>query len=244
MKQNNRVAMVTGAASGIGKAVAELLASHHYDLCLVDLNAEKLFALKEQLESAVNVIAFAGDLTQPSFVKTVVDEIEQHFGRLDFAFNNAGIASQPQLIADLDIDTWHKVMDVNINSVYYCMHYQIPLMLKNQAGSIVNTSSILGMVGNKGSAAYVASKHAVTGLSKAAALDYADANIRVNSVHPGFIETPLISHIDHATLIAKHPLGRLGTAEEVAALVYFLLSDQAQFITGAQYLIDGGYTTQ
>lgn len=124
------------------------------------------------------------------------------------------------------------------------MHYQIPLMLKNDGGAIVNMSSMLGLIATKNRAPYVTSKHAVTGMSKAVALDYADQNIRVNSVHPGYIETPLIVHIDHDALAKKHPVGRLGKAEEVAALVSFSFSDEAKFITGSQYVIDGGYSIQ
>lgn len=241
---NQRVAMITGAASGIGKAVACIMADQPYRLCLIDFNEQELHTLQAQLQDKTEIIAMCGDVTDASFIHTAINEIEKKFGRLDYVLNNAGMTSAAKSIVDLEFEEWHRVMNVNVHSIYYCLHYQIPLMLKTGGGSIVNTSSMLGLIGTKNRAAYVASKHAVTGLTKAAALDYAAENIRVNSVHPGYIETPLIAHIDSEMLAAKHPVGRLGTAEEVAALVKFLWSDEAKFITGSQYVIDGGYSIQ
>lgn len=244
-KQNTPcVAMITGAASGIGKAVAIELAKQGCRLCLVDLNLDHLIQLQTQLSAQCDIIVYQGDVTDMDFIKSVVEAIDQKFGQLNYAFNNAGMTSQAKGIADLQALEWQRVMDVNVNSFYYCMHYQVPLMLKTGRGSIVNMASMLGLIATKNRAAYVTSKHAVTGLTKAVALDYADQNIRVNSIHPGYIETPLIAHIDQQTLIAKHPVGRLGAPEEVAALVSFLLSDHAKFITGSQYVIDGGYSIQ
>ena len=244
MKMKNKVAMITGAASGIGREVAIRLAQEGCQLCLVDLNQVLLAQLQQELSELSSVMTCVGDVTDHHFIQGVINKIEQHFGRLDLALNNAGITTAANAVADVTIDEWHKVMNINVHSLYYCMHYQIPLMLKNGGGAIVNMSSMLGLIATKNRAPYVTSKHAVTGMSKAVALDYADQNIRVNSVHPGYIETPLIAHIDHESLAKKHPVGRLGTAEEVAALVRFLLSDEAQFITGAQYVIDGGYSVQ
>lgn len=244
MTMQNKVAMITGAASGIGREVAIRLAGEGCKLCLVDLNADPLAKLEQELSGLTSLITCIGDVTDHHFIQTVINQIEQHFGRLDLALNNAGITTAANAVADVAIDEWHKVMNINVNSLYYCMHYQVPLMLKNDGGSIVNMSSMLGLIATKNRAPYVTSKHAVTGMSKAVALDYADQNIRVNSVHPGYIETPLIAHIDHQALAKKHPVGRLGKAEEVAALVSFLFSDEAQFITGSQYVIDGGYSIQ
>ncbi|AXY57613.1 SDR family oxidoreductase [Acinetobacter chinensis] len=244
MTMKNKVAMITGAASGIGLAVAEQLAAQQCQLCLVDQNADALEALAEILGKQVKVITFTGDLSQADFVENVVVQIEQQFGRLDYALNNAGVTSPAQPLHELTLETWNSVLGVNLNSVFYGLKAQIPLMLKSGGGAVVNTSSMLGLVATQNRAAYVTSKHAVTGLTKAAALDYAQQNIRVNSVHPGYIETPLISHIDQQMLIQKHPIGRLGTPQEVAELICFLLSEQASFITGAQYVIDGGYTIQ
>lgn len=244
MDKQKKVAMITGAASGIGREVAIRLAKEGCHLCLVDLNELLLQQLEQELSQVTSIVTYTGDVTNHTFIQHTVEDIAQKFERLDMALNNAGVTTTTNTIADVSIDEWHRVMNVNINSLYYCMHYQTPLMLKNQGGSIVNMSSMLGLVATKNRAAYVTSKHAVTGMTKAVALDYAEQNIRVNSVHPGYIETPLIAHIDHALLASKHPVGRLGKAEEVAALIGFLFSDEAKFITGSQYVIDGGYSIQ
>lgn len=244
MKLQNKVAMITGAASGIGREVAVHLAREGCQLCLVDLDVVQLAQLEQELSELTTLMTYIGDVTDHHFIQGVIDTIELKFGRLDLALNNAGVTTADNAVADVAIDEWHKVININVNSLYYCMHYQIPLMLKNDGGSIVNMSSMLGLIATKNRAPYVTSKHAVTGMSKAVALDYADQSIRVNSVHPGYIETPLIAHIDHKILAKKHPVGRLGKAEEVAALVCFLFSDEAKFITGSQYVIDGGYSIQ
>ncbi|WP_353142174.1 SDR family NAD(P)-dependent oxidoreductase [Acinetobacter pragensis] len=246
MKYNfeNKVAMITGAGSGIGQAASLLLASYGCNLCLVDLNEENLSQTKARIKQDVEILIKVGDVTDTVFLKQCVDVIDDKFKRLDFAFNNAGMASAALSIADLEIEMWNKQINVNLNSIFYCMHYQIPLMLKTGGGAIVNTSSILGTVAARNRSAYIAAKHGVTGLSKAAALDYADQNIRVNSIHPGYIETPLIAHFDTAEIERKHPMQRLGKASEIAELVSFLLSGDASFVTGANYAIDGGYVTQ
>ncbi|MBP8063394.1 MAG: SDR family oxidoreductase [Acinetobacter sp.] len=244
MNKLNKVAMITGAASGIGREVAVRLAKDGCKLCLVDISEVLLKELESELSKVTQVIINVGDVADASFIKNTIQQIDESFGQLDFALNNAGVTTVANPVADIAIDEWHRIMNINVNSLYYCMHYQIPLMLKSKGGSIVNMSSMLGLIATKNRAPYVTSKHAVTGMSKAVALDYADQNIRVNSVHPGYIETPLIAHIDHDFLAAKHPVGRLGKAEEVAALVSFLFSSEAQFITGSQYVIDGGYSIQ
>lgn len=240
----NKVAMVTGAGSGIGQAASILLAKYGCKLCLIDINQNHLAETVRLIGSHVDILLQVGDVSNVEFMQSCIEQIDQHFSGLDFAFNNAGIASPVKSIADLSIETWHKQIDVNLNSIFYCLHFQIPLMLKNGGGSIVNTSSILGTVATQNRAAYITAKHGVTGLSKAAALDYAQQNIRVNSIHPGYVETPLIRQVHTEEIQIKHPIQRLGTVDEVANLVIFLLSDQASFITGANYAIDGGYTTQ
>jgi NAD(P)-dependent dehydrogenase (short-subunit alcohol dehydrogenase family) len=170
------------------------------------------------------------------------------YGGLDVAVNHAGIGGPLAPTGEYPLDGWRKVIDINLNGVFYGLRYQIPAMLARGGGAIVNVASILGAVGTAGSPAYVAAKHAVVGLTKAAAVEYATRGLRINSVGPGYITTPLVtSSLDEATLKALtnlHPVQRLGTSEEVAALIVFLASDAASFITGSYHMVDGGYTAQ
>ncbi len=202
----NKVAMVTGAGSGIGQAVSILLAKHGCKLCLIDINQVQLDETVGLIGSQTDILIQVGDVSNIEFIQSCIEQIDQKFSDLDFVFNNAEIASPVKSIADLSIATWHKQMDVNLNSIFYCLHFQIPLMLKNGDSSIVNTSSILGTVATENRAAYITAKHGVTGLSKAAALDYAQQNIRVNSIHPGYVETPLIRNVQTEATRSKHPI--------------------------------------
>ena len=242
-----RTAIVTGAASGIGKAIALGLGAEGANVVVNDLKIESAQAVADEIAAAGgSAIAIAGDVGNPDDVKATVEAAVRRFGALHLAVNNAGIGGPLGLLADIDIADYKKRMDVNLHSVFYGMYYQIPAMLKAGGGSIVNMSSILGVVGSSTAVPYVAAKHGVSGMTKAAALGYADKGIRVNSVHPGYIDTPLLEALPkpaYDALVGLHPVGRLGTPEEVSALVLFVLSDQASFITGSQYLVDGGYTT-
>jgi NAD(P)-dependent dehydrogenase (short-subunit alcohol dehydrogenase family) len=188
------------------------------------------------------------DVSRPDAVEAMVAAAIESFGRLDIAVNNAGIGGEAAPVGDYTIEGWNRVININLNGVFYCMRYEIPRMLETGGGVIVNMASILGTVGFAMSSAYVAAKHGVLGLTKTAALEYAKQGIRVNSVGPGFIMTPLISSaMDEATqamISGMHPLGRMGEAQEVADLVIFLCSDQASFMTGGYYLVDGGFTAQ
>jgi NAD(P)-dependent dehydrogenase (short-subunit alcohol dehydrogenase family) len=170
------------------------------------------------------------------------------YGALHIAVNNAGIGGPLSSVADYPIDGWQKVIDTNLSGVFYGLKYQIPAMLKSGGGSIVNIASILGAAGTKFSPAYVAAKHGVVGLTKAAALEYADQKIRVNSVGPGYIKTPMVMNaLDEATLnviAGMHPIGRLGESEEIAELILWLGSEKSSFVTGSYYPIDGGYLAQ
>ena len=166
---------------------------------------------------------------------------------MHIAVNNAGIGGPIGTVGEYPVDGWDKVIGVNLSGVFYGMRYQIPAMLAAGGGSIVNMASILSKVGTKGSAAYAAAKHGVIGLTESAALEYADQKIRINAVGPGYITTPLLDALDEATtkaLVGLHPMGRLGTAEEVAELALWLNSDKASFVTGAYYNVDGGYLAQ
>jgi len=244
-----KVAIVTGAGSGIGEAVAREIAARGGCVVVADVNQ----AAAERVAKALNAEggtakATRTDVADPAAVETMVQFAVEAFGGLDVAINNAGIGGPLAPTGEYPLDGWHKVIDINLNGVFYGMRYQIPAMLARGGGAIVNVASILGTVGTTNSPAYVTAKHGMVGLTKAAALEYATRKIRVNSVGPGYIETPLLTSVlDEATLraiAALHPVGRLGTSEEVAALVSFLASDQASFITGSYHLVDGGYTAQ
>lgn len=241
----NKVVIVTGGASGIGKATAELFATNGAMVVVSDHNEEHgEKTTKEINDKGGKAAFFKADVSIPADNEALVAFAIKTYGKLDVAVNNAGIAGEPNMIADMSVEGWQKVIDVNLSSVFYGMKYQIPAMLKNGGGSIVNIASILGAVAFPAAAAYVAAKHGVVGLSQSAALEYSAQNIRVNAVGPAFINTPLLSALDEPTLnmlVSMHPIGRLGESEEVAELIYWLASDKASFATGAYYPLDGGY---
>ena len=188
------------------------------------------------------------DTAKPDDSKNVVEQAVKQFGGLHIAVNNAGIGGPLKPVGEYPIDGWDKVISINLSGVFYGLRYQIPAMLSSGGGSIVNIASILGKVAAKNLSAYVAAKHGVVGLTETAALEYADQKIRINSIGPGYIVTPLLTKtLDEATMNALaglHPIGRLGTSEEVAELALWLNSDKASFVTGAYYNIDGGYLAQ
>jgi NAD(P)-dependent dehydrogenase (short-subunit alcohol dehydrogenase family) len=250
----NKVALVTGAGSGIGRAVATAYGREGASVVVSDMNVDagnETVALLR--ENNVNAQFVKADVTSPEECVAMVDAAVSHFGRLDIACNNAGANTTPTPTADTELENWRKVIDVNLSGVFYCLRAQIPAMLANNApesgGAIVNIASILGSVGHQGVPAYVASKHGVVGLTQTASLDYAAQGIRVNAVGPGFIETPFIAHRLNDEqlrneLVSRHPIGRLGRAEDVAELVLWLSSPRASFVTGSYYPVDGGYLSR
>jgi NAD(P)-dependent dehydrogenase (short-subunit alcohol dehydrogenase family) len=248
MKQlENKVAIITGAGSGIGKATALLFAKEGAKVVISDISeANGNSAVEEIKKNGGDAFYIKADSSKPEDNEALVKQTVEKYGALDIAVNNAGIGGPLGVTGEYPLDGWKKVIDINLSGVFYGLRYQIPAMQKG--GSIVNIASILGSAGTKYSPAYVAAKHGVVGLTKAAALEYADKKIRINSVGPGYIKTPLVMNtLDKAaqdTLVGLHPIGRLGEAEEIAELILWLASSKASFVTGAYYPADGGYLAQ
>jgi len=241
----NKVVIVTGGGSGIGQATAILYAQGGAKVIVSDIDEkggqETVASIKK---AGGDASLLKTDVSNPEDCEALVKTTIRIYGRLDMAFNNAGIGGEMNPIADMSVEGWLKVINVNLNSVFYCMKYELPEMLKQGHGSIVNMSSILGQVAFANSAAYVAAKHGVVGISRNAAVEYAKQGIRVNAVGPAFINTPLLSALDQKmkdALVTMHPIGRLGEPKEVAELVVWLSSDKASFVTGNYYAVDGGY---
>ena len=243
-----KVALVTGAGSGLGEAIARALAARGAKVVATDIQAD---AVEQVVRGIVadggTAIALRQDAASAEDNAAVVERAVAEYGALHYAVNNAGIGGAQAPVGELDVADWQRVIDINLNGVLYGMRYQIPRMLQAGAGecAIVNMASIHGAVAALGSSAYTAAKHGVVGVTRNAAAEYGPQGLRINCVGPGYIDTPLLDALpagQKEALVARHPLGRLGRAEEVAALVVFLLSAEASFITGGYYLIDGGYT--
>jgi NAD(P)-dependent dehydrogenase (short-subunit alcohol dehydrogenase family) len=245
----NKVALVTGASFGIGRATAILFAHKGAKVVLADW--------QENSETLDFITAFGGealfmkcDVSKLSEVQKMIQKIISVYGRLDYAFNNAGIEGINGSIQECTEENWDKTIGVNLKGIWACMKYEIPEMLQHGNGAIVNCSSIAGLVGFTGLPAYVASKHGVIGLTKTAALENAKLGIRVNAVCPGVIKTPMIDRLTNnnkdaeAQYAAQEPIGRLGQPDEIATAVIWLCSNEASFVTGQALAVDGGWIAQ
>jgi NAD(P)-dependent dehydrogenase (short-subunit alcohol dehydrogenase family) len=244
-----KVAFVTGAGSGIGRTTAVAFARAGARVALADLSLDGLRETARLIEEAGGqALALACDVTSEDDVKAALEDTVREFGRLDVSFNNAGVEQPVKPAADIAQDEWDRVIGVSLTGMFLCVKHQIPLMLHQGGGAIVNASSGAGVKGFKGQAAYAAAKHGVIGLTRSTALDYAASGIRVNAVCPGTIDTEMIRRFAESTpggrdaLIADEPIGRLGTPEEIAAAVLWLCSDAASFATGHALVVDGGQT--
>jgi NAD(P)-dependent dehydrogenase (short-subunit alcohol dehydrogenase family) len=246
----NKIALVTGAASGLGAETARRLAAEGALVMLTDREpavADIAAAIGDRADYAIHDVAIEADW------EAVVARTTERFGRLGILVNNAGVAGGNLDLLTHSLEAWRQILSINLDGVFLGLRHCGPVMAAKGGGSIINLSSILGKVGLPGAAAYCASKGGVTLLTKAAALEWAPLSIRVNSVHPGFIDTPMVSGALHAAengnemrdmLIAAHPMARFGAPREIADTIVFLASDESSFMTGAEIVVDGGYTAR
>jgi NAD(P)-dependent dehydrogenase (short-subunit alcohol dehydrogenase family) len=244
----DKVALITGGASGIGMETARAFLQEGAKVVIADINSAQGKQAVSELTALGDVVFVENDVADEASCLNAVTQTIASYGRLDIAVNNAGIIGETKALHEISAEGWQRTLDINVNGVFFGLKAQVQAMMKT-GGSIINVASIASKIATPATADYVASKHAVEGLTKAAALDYATTGIRINSVGPAIIETPLLATIGQTgdaqaamnQAIAMHPIGRLGKPQEVANLITWLASDQASFCTGGYYPVNGGY---
>lgn len=248
-KLDGKVAIITGGAGGIGKETARTFLNEGAKVALVDLDEEALKDVENELNELGDILVIPTDVSDEEQVKNYVKETKEEFGRIDILFNNAGITGKRTPLVDIEMEDFDNLIDINVRGVFLGLKYVLPIMIEQESGSVINTSSVDGLRGSPELSPYSASKHAVVGLTKSAALEVAEKNVRVNSIHPSPVDTDMMKGVEgedksQADFAKDIPLGRYAEPQEVTNVVLFLASDDSEFVTGSQYRVDGGMGAQ